>query len=235
MANRTSQGTVGVIVLANFAETARARAFAHLAFSRYLLPFTPGLTFVKVLGSGRDGGFGLAPSATHQGVFCAFRDDVAADAFLASRSHVLESYREHARELFTAKLRAYASRGLWSGRAPLEVTTHVDNGPIASLTRASIRVDRARAFWRHAPPSQDALRGVSGCLLSAGLGELPLLRQATFTVWESAQAMDAYARSGAHLAAIKAAYDGRYFSESLFARFVPSSMSGSWGGREFGP
>ena len=47
MANRTSQGTVGVIVLANFAETARARAFAHLAFSRYLLPFTPGLTFVE--------------------------------------------------------------------------------------------------------------------------------------------------------------------------------------------
>jgi spheroidene monooxygenase len=46
--------------------------------------------------------------------------------------------------------------------------------------------------------------------------------------------MDAYARSGAHLAAIHAAYDGRYFSESMFVRFVPLHMQGQWKGVTLG-
>jgi spheroidene monooxygenase len=61
-----------------------------------------------------------------------------------------------------------------------------------------------------------------------------LLRQATFSVWSSAAAMDAYARSGAHLAAIRAAYDGSYFSESMFVRFVPLEIHGRWKGQDHG-
>jgi hypothetical protein len=105
---------------------------------------------------------------------------------------------------------------------------------MASLTRASIRVRSAARFWRHAPPSEVSLRSVAGCLVSAGLGEMPLLRQATFTIWENEAAMEGYARSGAHLAAIRDAHGEGYFSESLFARFVPYAMSGTWGGQRFG-
>jgi hypothetical protein len=115
-------GNVGVVVLANLAEDARARGFAHLAFGRLALARTPGLRFAKVLGSGRGGGFQPAPSFTHQGLFLAFDTDAQADAFLANRSIILDGYRAHAREVFSAKLRAYASRGRWSGVAPLEVT-----------------------------------------------------------------------------------------------------------------
>ena len=43
--------------------------------------------------------------------------------------------------------------------------------------------------------------------------------------------MDAYARSGAHLAAIKAAMQGDYFSESMFVRFQPFDADGSWKGK----
>jgi hypothetical protein len=70
-----------------------------------------------------------------------------------------------------------------------------------------------------------------GCLISAGVGEAPILRQATFTIWESQAAMDAYARSGAHLAAIKSAMQGQYFSESMFVRFQPFDATGTWKGR----
>lgn len=227
-------GTVGVIVLANLNPDARARGFAHLAFGRASLIGTPGLTFAKALGSGRNAGFQPAPSWTHQGLFCTFDTEANADAFLAGHSIILTGYRAHARELLTAKLRAYASRGQWSGVAPLAVTAIAPDGAIASLTRASIKLAKAREFWRHAPPSEVSLHNMDGCILSAGLGEMPLLRQATFTVWENEAAMERYARSGAHLAAIRDAYAKGFFSESLFARFVPYAMTGTWAGRSFG-
>jgi heme-degrading monooxygenase HmoA len=109
------------------------------------------------------------------------------------------------------------------------------SGPIAALTRASIRPAAAASFWRRAPPAQADLDRAHGCLLAAGLGEAPIFRQATFSIWESAAAMDAYARSGAHLAAIRAAREGRFFSEDLFARFVPYDARGSWRGRALAP
>ena len=73
-----------------------------------------------------------------------------------------------------------------------------------------------------------------GCRLAVGLGEAPVLRQATLSLWQSQEHMDAYARSGAHLAAIHAAYDGRYFSESMFVRFAPVQMQGTWKGVTLG-
>lgn len=230
-------GTTGVVVLANLAENARLRAFGHLAFGRMRLMTTPGLAFAKVLGSGQDGGFQPSPSATHQGLFLAFTDEQAADRFLGCGRGLLASLSTHARELFTAKLHAYASRGVWSGVVPLEIAAarpERNAGPVASLTRASIRPSKARAFWRHAPPSEDALHATAGCLVAAGLGEMPLLRQATFTIWDSEAAMEAYARQGAHLEAIRHAHGAGYFSESLFARFVPTDMRGTWKGRSFG-
>jgi hypothetical protein len=46
--------------------------------------------------------------------------------------------------------------------------------------------------------------------------------------------MDAYARSGAHQEAIKAAQQRGYFSESMFARFQPLTMRGVWRGTRYG-
>jgi spheroidene monooxygenase len=73
-----------------------------------------------------------------------------------------------------------------------------------------------------------------GCKLAVGLGEAPLLRQATFSLWQDTEAMNNYARTGAHMDAIKAAHEHRFFSESMFVRFVPVEFSGSWQGRSFG-
>jgi quinol monooxygenase YgiN len=78
------------------------------------------------------------------------------------------------------------------------------------------------------------LERAEGCLLAMGLGEAPLLRQATFSVWESQAAMDAYARSGAHQEAIRASVQDDWFSESMFVRFVPLQLSGRWKGRHYG-
>ena len=147
---------------------------------------------------------------------------------------IVAAYRAHAAELCVLKLRATSCRGSWGGQA-IGVSAGAEAGlPVASLTRASIRPLQALRFWRRSPPAEAALERAEGCLLAMGLGEAPLLRQATFSVWESQAAMDAYARSGAHQQAIRAAMQGGWFSESMFVRFVPLQISGRWKGRSHG-
>lgn len=225
-------GSVVVVVLVDFKSEYTLWGWTRLVMQRWPLRAVQGLKFSKVLGSGHEGGFGLRPSRTRQGLFLGFDTEASARDFIKA-SPVLDGYRSHARELCVALMRVCSCRGSWSG-ASLEVTAEVPaDGPVVSLTRASIRPSRARQFWHMQPASEVSLHAAPGVLMATGVGEAPLLRQATFTLWQNVAAMNAYARSGAHQAAIQAAYGGNYFSESMFARFVPVQITGTWQGRQY--
>jgi spheroidene monooxygenase len=60
------------------------------------------------------------------------------------------------------------------------------------------------------------------------LGEAPLLRQCTFSLWTDAQAMRAYAGQGAHRQAVEQVHAHDLFSESLFLRMHLLAQSGHW-------
>lgn len=226
-------GDVAVLVLVRWHNHAAPWGLARLPLQGWPLRAVPGLGFAKVLGSGRHGGFGLAPGLLHQGLFLVFRGEAAARDFV-DRSALMQAYRDHASECATAVLRAASSRGSWSGAA-MQVTADLPaSGPVAALTRASIRLPHAAAFWRHTPPAQAALAQAQGCHLAAGLGEAPVLRQATFSLWSSVAAMNAYARQGAHGQAARASVGGGWFSESMFVRFAPLALAGHWKGSELG-
>ena len=228
----TGNGQVAVLLLADIAQRHRLWGYARFLVQRFSMRGVPGLDMFKVMGSGDDGGFGLKPSRSRQALFCLFATEAAADSFLASS--VADGYAKRSREFCTAKLRAYSCKGTWAGRS-IEVTASTpESGPIAALTRASIRPFSARRFWRMQPASERSLNTASGCLMATGVGEMPFFRQATFSLWASSAAMDAYARTGAHLAAIRAAYHGDFFSESMFARFIPCELKGSWRGHRYG-
>lgn len=224
---------VAVMLLAQVAPGSRLWGGMRLVLGRFAMRGVPDLRFFKILGSGHEGGFGLRPSADRLGLFAVFADARAADDFLAA-SPVAASWRAHSRECAWLKLAPYASRGAWAGRALATSTDGPGAGPIAVLTRASIRPWRAAAFWRRAPAAERALHDAAGCLLATGLGEAPLLRQATFSVWTNTASLHAYAQQGAHLDAVRAAYGEGYFSESMFTRFSLLSMGGTWKGRSLG-
>ncbi len=202
------------------------------ALGSWLPQHTPGLRFIKTLGSGIDGGFGLVPSPSHQAMFCVFDSDQAARDFI-THSALVERYRQRSEELFLATLRAASVRGSWDGMSLAATVTLPPDAPVATLTRASIRPSAAAAFWRYAPAAQRGLSEAAGCALAIGMGEAPLLRQATFSLWENTAAMDAYARTGAHLEAIRAAWKHQFFSESMFVRFLPVRLQGQWKGRVY--
>jgi spheroidene monooxygenase len=226
-------GSVAVVVLVDLHPHARWWGWMRLALGARALGRVPGLGFAKVLGSGAGGGFGLQASGTHRGLFLVFDDEAHARQFITA-SPVLGEWRRHARECCVALLRACASKGSWDG-ARMSVTAEPpDTGPILALTRAAILARHAWSFWRLAPPAEVALKTAAGCVMAIGLGEAPVLRQATFSLWQNAAAMDAYARSGAHQQAIRTAYAGGYFKESMFLRFVPLAIDGTWQGVRHG-
>ena len=228
----STTGQVAVFLLADIEPVHRMWGYARFVIQRFFMRGVDGLVFSKVMGSGFEGGFGLRPSGSRQALFCLFANEVAADRFLTS--DIAHAYASRSREFCTAKLRAYSCKGTWAGRA-IEVTASVPStGPIATLTRASIKPLSARRFWRMQPASEVSLNQASGCLLATGVGEAPFFRQATFSLWTGVDAMNAYARTGAHLAAIKAAHSGGFFSESMFVRFVPLRLTGSWRGQRYG-
>jgi spheroidene monooxygenase len=224
-------GKIAVFVLADIRSEHRLWGYARFILQSLPLRKVKGLVFSKIMGSGYDGGFGIRPSSSRQALFCLFTDEDSAQAFL--ESELICQYEIRSREFCTAKLRAYSSKGSWSGSQIAITASTPESGPIATLTRASIRPTRARAFWRMQPASEISLSKAQGCIFATGVGEAPLLRQATFSLWRNVQAMDDYARSGAHQEAIRAAYAGNFFSESMFVRFVPLCLRGDWRGRHY--
>jgi spheroidene monooxygenase len=224
---------VAVLLLADVLVASRLWGWSRIVRGSQPLRKLPGLRFAKALGSGHDGGFGLRPSASRQGLFALFGSEAEADRFIHA-SPIPKAYAARSREFLSLKLRATSSRGAWGGAAMAATAQAPATGPVAALTRASIRPARAWQFWSHSPASERALQDAPGCLLAVGLGEAPILRQATFSLWESQAAMDAYARSGPHLQAIRAATAGGWFSESMFVRFLPLEVRGCWRGRSYG-
>ncbi len=191
-----------------------------------------GLQFQKFLGSGHDGGFQVRPGLDHQAWFGVFESESTANNFIR-HSPMVRNYRARSSECLILSLQAYQTRGSWSGFAISAAPTNVGSGPVVSLTRASIRPIRAVDFWRQSPAAQADLQQADGCELAMGLGEMPLFRQATLSLWRDESALVRYAQTGAHQRAIAAAYGRGFFSESMFTRFHLLAARGQWRGRVY--
>jgi spheroidene monooxygenase len=240
-AHREPLSGVVVVLLADFLRQHQGWSWLRLVAGATPYKDVPGLTMVKVMGSGHGGGFSLRPSATHQGLICTFSHLDLALKFLDSPA--VQAYRSRARECWMGVLSVQSARGHWDKQAwqsssPQSLASQVDNvkmpkAPFAVLTRASIVPTKTMAFWRYAPAAQADLGQAPGCLLAMGLGEAPLVRQCTFSLWQDTAAMLAYAHQGAHQVASAAAYKHQFFSESLFVRMQVLQMAGVWQGRSF--
>ncbi len=222
-----------VLVLAQYRRDALAWGLSRLVLGPRQLGSPPGLRFARILGSGRDAGFGLAPSFERQGLLAFFDDLPSAQSFLAT-SPAVQGRRARASDYLTGLLAVSSSRGSWGGKSLSPGTPIPTDQPVAALTRASIRPHHARTFWQHSPPSERSVASAPGCQLAVGLGEAPLLRQATFSLWDSAAAMTAYATQGAHREASRDAWQKDWFSEWMFVRFQPLQVEGQWRGRTYG-
>jgi hypothetical protein len=209
----------------------------HMAFDRPELRATRGLRFWRLLGTGRGRSMSLGADLRRWALFAVWDGEQALDGFL-ERSAIAERWRAEAEEAWHVRLAPLASRGRWGGRDPIgpvprAVAEARRHGPVAVLTRASIRPVRLVAFYRSIAGVDRALRRADGCVASIGVGEWPLARQATFSLWEDEPAIARFAyREGAHRHVIARVRDEHWYGEELFARFAPYASQGTWDGRD---
>ena len=119
-------------------------------------------------------------------------------------------------------LEPYAGHGSWDKNTFINQrkSGEVPVGRIAVLTRATIRLSRLIAFWKAVPSASFQLDLHPGFIYSIGIGEIPLIKQATFSIWESESNMKEYAyKMRAHQEVIKRTRDENWYSEEMFLRF----------------
>jgi len=200
--------------------------------ARLALPRIPGIEFWKLCGSGTGDGFTPVPNTAVYAILAAW-PDLGTARTRTGHHRLYRWYQRWSSEHWTVFLSAISSRGAWAGTEPFEIHK-IDQsaGPIAILTRATVKPSIVVQFWNRVPGISAVISADPNVLFKIGIGEVPLLHQVTFSIWPDVTTMAAFARDpvGPHARAITAVRNGQWFKEELYARFAILGDSGSWGG-----
>jgi len=226
-------GQVALMSLFQFRGLDRFWAMRQMAVLPPRLRVYPGLQFFKVLGTGAGLGYSSIPNFNQWGLLTVWPSVEAALDFFGN-SEVMDQYRLKTSEHFSVLLRPIKSRGQWSGNPAFETQPLLsEDYPLAVLTRARLKLRFIIPFWRRVGGVSRSQKDYSGQLFSQGLGERPWIHQATFSIWQSQEAMEqfAFGKESRHLEAIKITRQKNGFKEELYARFQVIGHQGTIIGR----
>lgn len=182
------------------------------------------------MGCGKNGSFDITPDF-NQWVVMIFFDPLTSNGSgikISKAIDLLGSFINGWWKLFGIKkhfllLEPYAGHGTWDGKSFVSATsgkTEDPDGRIGVLTRATIRLNKLKAFWGAVPNAAEGLNESKGFLFSVGIGEIPFVKQATFSVWSSAEDMKNYAyKRMEHKDVIRRTRKENWYSEEMFLRF----------------
>lgn len=195
------------------------KALARMGRPPILEKKISGLSFFKPLGTGSGNGFSIKPDFSTFGFLAVFSSEEIAKEFLESES--VKQYSNSSTSFSHVLMHTIKSHGEWSKQNPFEASTNFDKTkPIAVITRATIKLKLAYQFWKNVPSVSKSMDNYKDLIFSKGIGEFPLLMQATFSLWSSSEAMMNYAyQNPKHSEMVKKTKELKWYSEELFARF----------------
>lgn len=204
-----------------------------MQFAHKGLVNTEGLSFYRLLGSGKGKGFNPFPDWSVYCLLQVWESEEAAHTFFNS-SDLIEQYSERTDELFTLYMKNISAGGTWVGKNPFEKGADLDSTlPIAVITRATIKWNWLIRFWKYVPTSQEPLDGNEGLIYTKGIGEIPIVQMATFSLWKNFESVKQFAyNSKQHQEAVRRTRKNEWYREELFARFQPYKSVGTWGGKD---
>lgn len=218
--------------------------FAVTAMALHRLPFwlNKKISFYKLMGCGKNGTFDKNPDWQQWGIL-AVQPGVFEDKNFDSTTVIKKLYGSFINrwfsffkcETWTIFLKPMEGHGKWDGKEPFGIlpkqTTY--NDIVATLTRATIRINKLKNFWQNVGSVANEMAAAKGFVTSLGIGEVPYIKQATFSIWESKEAMKTFAyQLHQHKAIIQKTRKENWYSEDMFVRFMPLKTFGTIKGND---
>ena len=218
-------------------------ALIAMMIHRFPLWINRKIVFYKLMGSGMNGSFDKHPDWQQWAIFSISKKSFKNFEFKNFPEQVLHQklFGTFIRKWFhffncqtiTYILNPIEGHGLWDGKTlfdDLPVKTDYE-GRIAVLTRATIRLSKLNQFWRNVDGVAAQMADAEGFIASYGIGEIPFIKQATFSIWENKAAMKNFAyQLKAHKDVIQKTRKENWYSEDMFVRFTINGAIGSING-----
>jgi hypothetical protein len=211
-------------------------ALFAMALHRFPLWRNKKISFYKLMGCGKNGTFDKNPDWQQWAILTVQQQAGAINIEDNKRlvqtlygNWIAQWFQFFNCETWTIFLQPIEGHGTWDGKEPFgKLPPQTDyTGPLAVLTRASIRLSKLKNFWQNVPGVASQMATAKGLITSIGVGEIPLIKQATFSVWQNKEAMKNFAyQMHQHTAVIQKTRKEKWYSEDMFVRFVPLKTVG---------
>lgn len=188
------------------------------------------ISFYKLLGCGKNGSFDITPDWRQWAILRVESDYLYEQNNIHNITPFINFYIKLFRcNVQTIVLKPISSHGSWDGKKCFGSLPNFEKeftGKIAVLTRATIRLSKLQSFWKNVPVVSSQMKNANGLIMSIGIGEVPLVKQATFSIWENVNAMKNFAYSmKEHQTVIKKTRKENWYSEEMFTRFEIINIS----------
>jgi hypothetical protein len=222
-----------LLVITRYPFWAIPLAFLSMALFRIPLLWNKKFSFWRLMGSGKNGTFSIVPDLKQWAMLAVFDEKQATGiseikdlkALISNIfGNFIASYISLGKgQSHAILLQPREGHGLWNGEEVFGTLSRSGSewhGPMAVLTRATIRPSKARSFWKHVDSVAAQMATADGFVTSYGIGEWPLLKQATFSVWQSKEAMYQFAyKMPQHKDVVRKTHQQKWYSEDMFVRF----------------
>jgi hypothetical protein len=188
------------------------------------------ISFYKLMGTGKNGSFDIHPDWNQWVVLIVLNEEfwmMNEETKNRKLQNIKGKFINFYLKLFRCKtetivLKPLVSHGTWDKKFCFgkDLSTKESNGKIAVLTRASIRLNRLKHFWKHVPLVNEKMNENSGLIYSIGMGEIPFIKQATLSIWQDVASMKNFAyQQKEHVEVIQKTRKENWYSEEMFTRF----------------
>ncbi|HHP7240900.1 MAG TPA: spheroidene monooxygenase [Cyclobacteriaceae bacterium] len=205
-------------------------AFKQVPLSKRCLNDYP-IKFSRFLGTGGNDGFSMMPNFHLYGLLCVWNDKYSMEQFFHNENSYYSLIKNHSEKNLDFYLQAVKGHGSWHGISPFsyDKNINIDSGPVTVLTRASINISKLHRFWKYVPNTGKQVKNTEGHVFSVGVGEWPIIEQATFSLWENYGAMVNYAYGNKyHKRVIALTKKESWYKEELFCVFKPYKIEGDY-------
>ncbi len=202
--------------------------FLSMALFRLPLVFNKRISFWKLLGCGKNGTFDIHPDWRQWGILTVTAeqsigyDNQSISYQLLYGSFISWWWKFCRCETYTIILKPIEGYGTWDHKAIFGTLPRQTDyeGVIAVLTRATIRLKRLKNFWQNVGQVSSRMKAAPGLITSVGIGEVPWIKQATFSVWQSKELMKQFAyKMQEHQKVIYKTRKENWYKEEMFVRF----------------